>query len=351
MSTNYAAFLDGHKKKPFSVREAEDRYPDENEIVIKNVAVAMNQLDWKIQDDPWLMFKYPLILGVDVAGEVVEVGSEVTRFRIGDRVLGHALSFATNDERHAGFQNYTVLFSNMASPIPPSLPFESAAVLPLGVSTASAALFHKGGLGLPKPSLNPTKMSATVLIWGGTSSVGSNAIQLAVAAGCDVIVTASPRNFAAAKRLGAVHAVDYNDASVIEKLKEAFRGRKLAGALDAIGTEKTFKQTADAVSQIDGVKTIASTIDEFMINEFKDALPPGVIGKAILAVKIRGLEGEDMEKNVGKMVYEDFLPDALKAGRYSIAPDPLIAGNGLGAIQDALETSKRAPGKKVVVSI
>ncbi|OJD26244.1 hypothetical protein ACJ73_02380 [Blastomyces percursus] len=307
MSTNYVAFLVGHKKKPFSVREAEDRYVDENEIVIKNAAVAMNQLDWKMQDTPWIMFKYPLILGLDVAGEVIEVDSDVTRFSIGDRVSGHALSFITKDERHAGFQKYTVLLSNMASPIPPSLPFESAAVFPLGMSTTSAALFREDGLALPKPSFNPTKTSTTVLIWGGTNSVGSNAIQLAVAAG----------NFAAAKRLGADHAVDYNDASVIEKLKEAFRDRKLVEALDAIGTEKTFKQTAEAVSQIDGVKTVTSTIDDLE----DDWLPPGVTGKAILAVSIRGLEGEDMEKNVGKMVYEDFLPDALKAGRYSIAPD------------------------------
>lgn len=347
MSINYAAFLVGHKRKPLWVGETEDRYPDENEIVVKNAAVAINQLDWKMQDMPWVMFKYPLVLGVDVAGEVVDVGSGVTRFHIGDRVLGHALSFATEDERHAGFQNYTVLLSNMASPIPPSLSFESAAVLPLGLSTASAALFHEDGLMLPKPSLNPVKTSTTVLIWGGTSSVGSNAIQLAVAAGCDVIVTASSKNFEAVKRLGADWAVDYNDGSVIEKLKEAFRGRKLAGALDTIGREKTFKQTAEVVSQIDGVKTVVSTIDDF-----EDSwLPPGVTGNAILAVSIRGLEDEDEKKNVGRMVYEDFLPDALKAGKYRIAPDPLIAGKGLGAIQAALETSKRTPGKKVVVSI
>ncbi|QSS63283.1 hypothetical protein I7I51_00340 [Histoplasma capsulatum] len=333
MSINYAAFLVGHKRKPLWVGETEDRYPDENEIVVKNAAVAINQLDWKMQDMPWVMFN--------------RRGQRRYPIPYGDRVLGHALSFATEDERHAGFQNYTVLLSNMASPIPPSLSFESAAVLPLGLSTASAALFHEDGLMLPKPSLNPVKTSTTVLIWGGTSSVGSNAIQLAVAAGCDVIVTASSKNFEAVKRLGADWAVDYNDGSVIEKLKEAFRGRKLAGALDTIGREKTFKQTAEAVSQIDGVKTVVSTIDDF-----EDSwLPPGVTGNAILAVSIRGLEDEDEKKNVGRMVYEDFLPDALKAGKYRIAPDPLIAGKGLGAIQAALETSKRTPGKKVVVSI
>jgi NADPH:quinone reductase-like Zn-dependent oxidoreductase len=167
MSDNRAAFLVGHKKKPLVVDVTDDRYPDENEIVVKNAAVAINQLDWKMQDTPWVMFNYPLILGVDVAGEVVDVGSDVTRFMIGDRVLGHALSFATQDERHAGFQNYTVLLSNMASPIPPSLSFERAAVLPLGISTASAALFQKSCLALPKPSLNPPRTSTTVLIWGG----------------------------------------------------------------------------------------------------------------------------------------------------------------------------------------
>ena len=146
------------------VDEAEDRYPDENEIVVKNVAVAINQIDWKMQDTPWAMFNYPMILGVDVAGEVVDVGNEATHLKIGDRVLGHALRLATEDDRHAGFQNYTVLWSNMASPIPPSLSFESAAVLPLGVSTASAALFQKDTLALSPPGLNPRKTSTTVLI-------------------------------------------------------------------------------------------------------------------------------------------------------------------------------------------
>ena len=51
------------------------------------------------------------------------------------------------------------------------------------------------------------------------------------------------------------------------------------------------------------------------------------------------------------MVYEDFLPNALKAGKYQIYPDPLNAGRGLGSIQAALDTSKNTPGKKVVVTI
>ena len=334
------------------VDTAEDRYPDENEIVIKNAAVAINPIDWKIQDEPWQNFNYPLILGVDVAGIVVDVGSNVKRFKKGDRVLGHALSFATEDERHAGFQNYTVLFSNMASKIPLSQSFESAVVLPLGVSAASAALFQKKCLALPKPCLNPPSTSTTVLIWGGTSSVGSNAIQLAVAAGCDVIVTASRKNFEAMKQLGAAGVVDYNGGRVISELKEAFTGRTLAGAFDAIGTKDTLKQTVEAVSQIYGCKTVATTMDEFAIAEIKDwKRPEGVDVKPIQAIDIRGNNNEEREseESVGKMVYVDFLPDALESGKYQIAPPPFNAGQGLDSIQHAL--GKRVPGKKVVVSI
>jgi NADPH:quinone reductase-like Zn-dependent oxidoreductase len=349
---NFAAFLTGHQSKPLQVREAEDRYPDDDEIVVKNAAVAINQLDWKMQSTPWTSFKYPLILGVDVAGEVVEVGSDVdeTQFKIGDRVIGHALAFATNDERHAGFQNYTVLQSNMATIIPSSLPFEKAVVLPLGVSTASAALFHQVNLALPPPSLDPSPTSTTLLIWGGSSSVGCNAIQLAVAAGCEVIVTASPRNFDKMKQLGASLSVDYASSTVLEDLKEAFRGKKLAGAFDTIGSEDSLGKTAQAVSQIDSTKMVVSTTD--WIDE--EIIPKGVVAKGILAISIRGTEeeAEASEPNVGTMVYEDFLRDALETGKYQPEPQPEVVGNGLLSIQAALDKASRGvSATKLVVTL
>jgi NADPH:quinone reductase-like Zn-dependent oxidoreductase len=90
----------------------------------------------------------------------------------------------------------------MASPIPQSLPFKQAVVLPLAVSTASAALFQtEDGLGLPAPSveilIDSTADKSTLEIkkmhcsLGDTSAVGGNAIKLAVAASVEVIVTAS----------------------------------------------------------------------------------------------------------------------------------------------------------------
>ena len=102
----------------------------------------------------WL--NYPTVLGSDVAGEVVEVGSAVTRFRVGDRVLGHAVGTDKDSNRAAegGFQHYTVVLERHGRPIPDTLSFEDAAVLPLAVSTAACGLFQTDQLGLRHPTAN-----------------------------------------------------------------------------------------------------------------------------------------------------------------------------------------------------
>ena len=102
----------------------------------------------------------------------------------------------------------------MASEIPDSISFESAAVIPLGLSTAPAGLFQDDFLKLQFPTVPPQKQTGnTLLIWGGASSVGSNAIQLAIAAGYQVVTTASPKNFEYVKKLGASAVYDYNAAT------------------------------------------------------------------------------------------------------------------------------------------
>lgn len=147
MPTNTAAWL-GAKGAKLAVKPAPYTHPHENEIVVKNHAVAINPLDWIIQvagSIAYRWIKYPFILGADLAGEVVEVGTAVTRFKVGDRVLGHAVG--TDNDRNSpaegAFQEYTVLLAQMAAPIPGTMPYASAAVLPLGLSTAACGLFQK----------------------------------------------------------------------------------------------------------------------------------------------------------------------------------------------------------------
>lgn len=69
------------------------------------------------------------------------------------------------------------------------------------------------------------------MIWGGSTSVGCNALQLAKAAGYEVITTASPANFEYLKKLGASEVFDYNSSSVKEDLISAFNGKEVVGAV------------------------------------------------------------------------------------------------------------------------
>jgi len=359
------------KRAAWEVAPAPYTAPRPNEIVIKNHAIAMNPVDWMMQPIGGLIFpwiKYPFILGSDVAGEVIEVGSAVTHFRSGDRVVGHAVGAdkMRNAAAESGFQNYTVLLAHMAAPIPEAMPYENAVVLPLGLSTAACGLFQKDQLALAYPSAHPEPQHKTLLIWGGSTSVGSNAIQLAVAAGYDVITTASPRNFDYVKALGAHAVFDYRSASVVADVIAALQDRTCAGAL-AIGIGSAEACLA-VVHACRGNKAVAIATPSVSF----DTAPEGkggtlwlirTIGRLMAAniplmtkAQLRGIRtkfifGSSLQGDeVGPMIYRSFLPDALAEGRYAAAPDPMVVGRGLDKIVSALDHQKKGvSAKKVVV--
>jgi NADPH:quinone reductase-like Zn-dependent oxidoreductase len=105
-------------------------------------------------------------LGTDVAGEIVEVEREATRFKVGDRVVAHAVGLdkTVNQTSEGRFQEYTVLRQHMTTEIPPSMPYETACVMPLALSTAACALFQKDYLALPFPTISPTPSGKTLLV-------------------------------------------------------------------------------------------------------------------------------------------------------------------------------------------
>lgn len=98
----------------------------------------------------------------------------------------------TGNSRNGGYQHYTVCLQSLVSPIPDSMPTANAAVLPLSITTATSGLYEH--LKLDLPTLSATPHGKTVFIWGGSSSVGSTAIQLAVGSGYTVATTASAHN-------------------------------------------------------------------------------------------------------------------------------------------------------------
>ncbi|KYK53977.1 hypothetical protein DCS_05926 [Drechmeria coniospora] len=337
--TNAAAFLTAAKSNPFEVRASPTWTAGEGEVLVKNHVVAINPVDGNLQYTAFFPLKYPAILGQDVAGEVVAVGPHVTRFRTGDRVVGHAVGMATGRHEDAAFQNYTILQTNMCSPIPASMPYEVAAVLPLGLSTAASGLFRQDFLNLQLPSV-PAKEQAgkTILVWGGASSVGSNAIQLCVAAGYEVITTASARNFDYVRKLGAAQVFDYASPTVHEDLLNAFKHKTLAGVLDSIGPP-AWAICLDVALKTPGNKFVATTK-----RGFPDP-PEGVRIQAVFGTVIK-------DDHVSHAVYGDFLPRALDTGSYVPSPEPLVAGHGLESLQAAVDLHRQGvSARKIVVRL
>jgi NADPH:quinone reductase-like Zn-dependent oxidoreductase len=369
---NSAAWLPG-RLADLAVKDAPYTPPGDDQIVVRGHAVAVNPLDWIIQvagDLSYRWLSYPTVLGSDVAGEVVQVGKDVTRFTVGDRVIGHAVGTDkdTNRASEGTFQRYSVVLERMACPIPGSLSFEQASVLPLALSTAACGLFQQDHLGLQHPSAGPTPTGETVLVWGGSTSAGSNAIQLAVAAGYEVITTASPRNFEFVKDLGASEAFDYNSPSVTADIISAFRGRRLAGAI-AFGTTAAascvkivascegnrFVSIATPPVSFDGLARTAGRRVE-TLRTVRRLIASNValqVRSRTRGVRIKYIWGTSLKNNeVSHAIYRDFLPAALAEGRYRAAPEPRVIGHGLQHLQRALDIQREGvSAQKIVITI
>lgn len=311
----------------------------------------------------WL--KYPCILGCDVAGEVVEVGKNVTRFQAGDRVIGFARGTDEdiNNPSQGAFQNYPVLQPDLTAHIPDTLAYEDAVVIPLGAGTAAAGLFQKDQLGLQLPTLKYTTTGKTLIIWGGSTSVGSNAIQLGVAAGYEVFTTCSPRNFDYVKKLGASKVFDYNSKTVIPDMIQGFKDKTSAGAL-SIG-DGAAEACMAILDKVQGNKFVSMATYPLLQQE-----PVNLVFLRtayhfiswIISFKIKGLVkgiksnfifGSSIAHNeVGKALFADFLPEALEVGSFVATPEATVFGKGLESIQAACEYhQKGVSAKKVVVSL
>ena len=158
------------------------------------------------------------IPGLEIAGEVVELGADVTRFRVGDKVTALVTG--------GGYAQYCVADERAALPFPAGFDAVSAAALPETFFTVWQNLFARGRL----------QAGESLLVHGGSSGIGTTAIQLAKAFGATVFTTAgSAEKCAACERLGADHAINYREADFVAVVKEKTGGRGVDLILDMVG--------------------------------------------------------------------------------------------------------------------
>lgn len=347
--------------------------PAADEILVRVRAVAINPVDWVIQGTSRVTYRWlqtPAVLGSDVAGEVVAVGAAVTRFRIGQRVFGLATGTDKGRDplREGAFQEYTILLERLAAPTPDALSDEEAAVFPLGVSTAACALFQPAHLGLRMPTgETPSEPGGVVVVWGGSTSVGMNAVQLARAAGYDVVSTASPRNAATVRSLGADAVVDYGSVTAVDELVAAIGGRPVAGAV-ALGAGST-DACIEVLRRTGGTRlAMASTPVSLAGLVGQKRLFPAMLpvftriglttARSTLRARRAGIRagfvwGTSLrDDEVGPALWGGMIPRALADGSLRPMPEPLVVGEGLGEIQSALDRQRAGvSASKLVVRV
>jgi NADPH:quinone reductase-like Zn-dependent oxidoreductase len=173
-----------------------------SDVRIRVCATSVNPVDWKIRSGGQrniIPLKFPWILGLDVSGIVIGVGSKVKRFRVGDEVWS-----SPTHRRPGTYAEEVCIDESEVAKKPQSLTHDEAASLPLVALTAYQCLAEAGLL----------HAGQTVLIHAGAGGVGSIAIQIAKYIGARVITTCSERNADFVKSLGADQVIDYTKKRV-----------------------------------------------------------------------------------------------------------------------------------------
>jgi len=185
------------KKDPMRLGDMPEPEVRDDDVLIQVHAAGLNLLDSKIKTGEFkliLPYRMPLVLGHDVAGVVVRVGSRVRQFKVGDEVYSRPA-----DHRVGTLAELIAVNENDVAPKPKNLTMEEAASIPLVGLTAWQALVEKANL----------KKGQKVFIQAGSGGVGTFAIQLAKHFGAQVATTTSTGNVGLVKSLGADVVVDY----------------------------------------------------------------------------------------------------------------------------------------------
>ncbi|GMA47775.1 NADP-dependent oxidoreductase [Tetragenococcus muriaticus] len=202
---------------------------EENQVLVSVQATSINPIDWKLREGylqqkyPW---DFPIVLGWDVAGVIVDVGQEVTNWQVGDKVFARPQT-----TRFGTYADYTIVNENLLVSIPDNTSYKEAAAVPLAGLTAYQVLFDHGEL----------EAGQKVLIHAGSGGVGTFAIQLAKLQGAYVYTTASKKNHELLQSLGADETIDYHTTDFTEVVSQADL------VLDALGGSKMQQQSMEVL--------------------------------------------------------------------------------------------------------
>lgn len=239
------ALIANEKGAKGTIGELPAPQPKDGEVLVRVIAASVNPIDWKIVDRGERDF--PMVMGQDFAGVVVDTGPGVDRIRPDDRVFGIA-------REHGAFAEYTVIPQNDRS--------QPIAVLPDDVDDADAAALPTAGLtALAGIETLKLQRGDTIMILGVSGGVGSIAAQIALARGLRVIGTASSKHAEFVQSLGAIEFVPYD----LEEPTSAalFRTENgVDGVLDLVDNADHAKVTSEAIKPGGSIVSTIGALDE-----------------------------------------------------------------------------------------
>lgn len=239
-------------EQPFVV-DSSYPIPDlhDHEVLIKNKFIGLNPIDWKGKKYRFGVYSFPWIQGRESSGIVSKLGRKVKDLSPGDEVFLASTSY--RDLRTSTFQEYTVLDSRLIWKLPKNISLKHGAAIGVGLVTASSVMEEIGVdmFGARVEDTNkddiPLQDRDSILVWGGSSGVGSYIIQLCRVAGFKTIIAVSSlKHEGFLKGIGATHVLDrFKSLDELKKDIEVIVPQGLQTGVDVVGRE-----TSDNVIQL-----------------------------------------------------------------------------------------------------
>ncbi|CAK7220491.1 hypothetical protein SCUCBS95973_004175 [Sporothrix curviconia] len=334
--------------------------PGPADVLIRSHVIAVNPIDRVRQLFDLMVPSYPRVLGSDTTGVVEAVGSDVTAFKAGDRVVAVTDGFIFGDNGRESYQTYTVAQAATTAKLPDSVPFVKGSTISLAIMTAASIIFDGFKFQVPgseasaeAKALPAAGVGPIIALWGGSSSVGSMTIQLATSLGFSVYTTASPQHHARLQRLGADVVVDYAspEAAVEQLLAAAAKaGKQILYAVDTVNDAKKStpfleqvllkSATSAASSSTEGTLVYISMLPKY---EWKSGLKPQFVNSADVWKR---------RTDIGAWLFgSGNLTRWLADGTFE-PPIARVVPGGLGGLQSALNQVKGGVhGEKLVVEV
>jgi len=315
--------------------------PDEKEVSVRVKAVAINPVDYKQFYYGFMIENWPATFGVDGAGIVESVGQGVSRFKAGDEVFG----LFGGGPKGAAFQEVATVPEASLALKPKNLSFEDAASLPVPFSTAASAIFTTLGISIPHLTGPSTAAGAaqykSILVLGGSSSVGSSAVELLRRSlpSATIIATSSLAHSERLKSLGATAVVDYKTPTLVADIKAATPdGKGVDAIIDTVASGASEAGIFD-VLRPDGPKKVAEIATGAQIQA-----PAGVTKELVFGRSLYSTPGGENTLNA--------LGSLIAEGKFTVPLQVKIVGTGFEAVAKGLEQLKAGvSGTKLVASL